>query len=259
MAIVFAVRGTSTTAFFSGGFPTPTTYGSANVSASVAAGVIGGSTLDLDQGAFGQHSLSYNGYQNISLTQQWSILIRCAVGSTSDANQFFAIGAYGQLGTLQWRNGGVGLLPLTSTDYAGSTLVTLNITQAATIGAYYDYFCTFDGSLAAANQITYLNSTATGTASTGATRTAYSTGFGTGIILGAQNAAGQNSTRLFVNEFVIWNTIVNPTSVVLTNTTAALNGTARTAFVQVTASTGGNVTVAGVNRKLTSLGPPRMF
>lgn len=238
MAITFAVRGNNTTAYFAAGNSVPGVVGTASVTTTAATDCIGGSYINLDQGVFGQHMLSYDGFNNLPTGQQWSFLLRAASVSTTDSNQMFSTGFPTNAFLNEARFSGSGLIPFTVLNVAGSTLDTLNITQSYVASAFYDYFWTLDTSLTTNNHIAYLNSTATGTASTGATRIGAS-GPGSFITLGAQNLAGQNSTRIWVNEFVIWNAIINPASVVMTtNTTAALNGSARTTFVGVSASRG---------------------
>jgi hypothetical protein len=255
MSIVFAVRGTSTTAYFAGGFPSPTSIGTVSITSSTAAGVIGGSYINLDQGALGQHMLSYNGHLNLPATQQYSVLMRCAMSNTASAAQFFYFGMPCNALGNEARWGGAGVVPFTGLDNAGNTLITQNQTVAAAQNQFYDFFWTCDFSQTTNNFLTWRDNTAISTASTGAARIAINPTLGSLLVLGAQNLFGQSTTQLYLNEFVMWNTIMTPSTIALTSGTG-LNGSARTAFVQVANSVGGTgLTIRG----RPALGPPNQL
>jgi hypothetical protein len=62
--------------------------------------------------------------------------------------------------------------------------------------------------------------------------------FGMFIAIGTQNNNAFNQTRIKVNEFVIWDDIIDPTNVALVGGNGSLNGSSRTNFVSVTNTTG---------------------
>lgn len=252
MSIVFAVRGTNMTAYHAGGMGVPSIGGTVSITSSTASGVIGGSYINMDQGALGQHALYYNGLANIPATQQFSVLCRCATSTTASAAQMFYFGFPAGIASGLARFGGTGVIPFTVTDLTGSTIVTLNETFGATQSVFYDFFWTCDLSLITSNFISWRDGVANGTLSTSSTRAATTTQYGAIIALGSQNAAAQSTTQLYLNEFVIWDSIINPTTVALT-TGSGLNGSARTAFVQVTNSVGGS---GSTIRGRPALGPP---
>lgn len=57
-------------------------------------------------------------------------------------------------------------------------------------------------------------------------------------MIGTQSTSAQNQTRIKLNEFVIWDTIIDPTSVACGGSNVSLNGSSRANFVDVTAFTG---------------------
>ena len=243
------------TAYHAGGMGVPTSVGTVSITSSTASGVIGGSYINLDQGALGQHALYYNGLSNIPATQQVSVLCRCATSTTASAAQMFYFGLPANIGGNLARFGGNGVIPYTTTDLTGSTIVTLNETLAAVQNQFYDFFWSCDFSLTTNNFIAWRDNTAVGTASTSVTRAIVTPQYGSIVALGSQNAAAQSTTQLYLNEFVIWDTIINPTTVSLT-TGSGLNGSARTAFVQVSNSVGGSGTTI---RGRPALGPPNQL
>jgi hypothetical protein len=256
LAVTFALRGNSLTAYYApaGGFGG--VLGTASITSSTASGVIGGSYIDLDQGAFGIHGLVYPGGSNLPAGQQFSLLMRVAVQSTADANQLFWKGLPGSSIVDQARFSGTSIIPFTTIDNAGNTLGTLNYTAAWAVNQYYDLVFTGDLSLTTNNQILWKDGTSVQTASSGSTRAAYPSPGAAFLMFGSQNLAAQNSCRIRLVESVIWNTIINPASVPLADgTTASLNGSARTSFVQATQLNG----TAGGNAFIPSLGLRQFF
>lgn len=246
MSVVFAVRGTAKKAIYSGGLGTPTELGTNSVDAGAGTGIIGNSIINLDQGSVAQHSLAYEGRNNIPAGQQFSILMRCAPGTTGTAIQMFSVtlpyNAYG----FQARFSGAGTIVATYLDSAGSTNATQTYSFAYVAGTYYDLVWLLDTSLTTAALVLYKDGSSVASTN-GSTRTAYPAQYGSLITLGSQNAAAQNSTQIKLNECVIWNTIIDPTSVALTSGTGSLNGASRTAFVDVTTFEGGNYVYPGAS------------
>lgn len=240
MAITFAVRGSSVTAFRAVGGAAPALYGTTSVDAVTASGVIGNSIINLDQGSVGQRALAYNGVNNLPTGQTLSILMRFALGTTAAAAQLFYFGGSVANWSQQSRSSGTGIIVTGYTDTpGGATLGTNSYTVALTTGIYYDFCWLIDGTKTSGALITYANGTAVSTTAGSGTRAALASQIGSVILLGTQNAVAQGTTQIKLNEFVIWDTIIDPTAVALANdTTASLNGSARTSFVAANALNG---------------------
>lgn len=258
MAITFAVRGNSMTAYYAQGTASPFQNGTVSLVSSTASGVIGGSYIDLDQGVSANHGLFYNGEGNIPLTQQMSILVRAAHVATATQAQMFYIGGPAGTWANQARFSGNGIIPFSYTDaITGNSLATQNYTVALTQGRFYDFVWLLDASLTTGALTLYVDGAAVATTAGSGTRAALASARAFFIALGTQNANAQSTTRMFLNEFVIWDNIINPASVTIsTGVTASLNGTARTSFVNSLALAGASVTSA---RTGVTLGTPRMF
>ncbi len=118
-------------------------------------------------------------------------------------------------------------------------------TTAPTTTVYQDWLVTWDGSSTASKIIWYIDAVSTGTATAGgAWSNPQDTTLTDSITIGSV-AGGVNNVQMYVNEMVIWNYVIDPTAVALTTGTGSLNGTSRTAFVDVasydgTAQTGGS-------------------
>lgn len=235
MAVVFAVRGTSKTAYYAGGYATPYEMGSNSVDAGSGTGIIGDSVINLDQGAFAQHALIYEGLHNLPTGQKMSVLIRFATGSTGDVNELFYVGGIGSHWGLQSRlNGAAQVVSTVSQKDTGVSL--LNSTQAFTYATatYYDLVWLIDGTLTTGAYKLYKDGSLLTTSNTSATRAAMANQYGMMIGLGTQNNNAFNQTRIKINEFVIWDEIIDPTNVALVGGNGSLNGSSRTAFVDVT-------------------------
>ena len=256
MANTFVVRGNSVTAYYSNGIAAPKVLGSASIVSSTASGVIGGSYIDLDQGALGQHALVYNGRNNLPTGQQMSILIRFAIQeTTSTANLTYVGGIAGDhQSQLRIANGSTAVTGWAQAETGVSILANI-YTAALTVNRFYDFCYLYDGSLTNGAMILYVDGAAVSTGAASAVRTAMTTTIGTLIGLGTQNAAAQGTTRAWINEYVIADAIINPAAVVLADgTTASLNGSARTSFVRAAAQAGA-LSTSG----LYSLGVPQIF
>jgi hypothetical protein len=203
-------------------------------------GTIGGSILNLDQSSFGQRALIYPGQGNLPTGQQMSILIRCAFGDTTNALQMFYAGGMGSHWANQARASGAGTIVATVAQKdTGASLLNQTYTYAYTTATYYDIVYLIDGSLTTSAVKTYRDGSLVVTSNTSATRSSLSSSIGTMIGLGIQNSSAQNQTRIKIEEFVIWDSIIDPTSVTLTSGSGSLNGASRSAYVDVVQSNGG--------------------
>lgn len=241
MGIVFALRGTSKNALYTGGFKTPAEYGTNSVDAGDIDHVI-----NLDQSSFAQHALHYDGRLALPTTQQWSILARVATGSTTDSNQIFYAGGGCQFYGQQARFSGSGTIVFTHMGSDGNTNTTQTYSFAYAAGTYYDLVWTNDLSITTNALNLWKDGVKVSTTTNSATRAAIPYQYGLQLLIGSQNAAAQNSTRLKVSEFVIWDSIIDPTSVALTGGTGSLNGAPRTQYVNASSLEGLSYTDPGI-------------
>ncbi len=239
MGLIFQVRGTGTQAYYSRGPGAAATYGTVTVDAGAGTGIIGNSVINLDQGSFGQRSLIYDGHGNMPTGQKCSIHVRCTPGDTTNLLNLFGVSGYAGNWNNQSRFSGAGALSAAfGQTPAGGSLLSQTGTYAYATGTYVDYVYLIDGSLTTGAVLFYVNASLTTTSAFSATRAALASSIGATIALGSQSAAAQNQTRIKLNEFNIWDTIIDPTSVALTSGTGSLNGASRTAFVDAVQSNG---------------------
>lgn len=238
MAITFALRGNSKTAFRAVGDAAAAQVGTVTI----AAGGID-SLIDMDQaaGAIAQHSLIYKGAGNLPTGQQMSILLSFSVAAATDVAQLFYLGGP----TANWGNqsrtsGSNTLATSILQKTTGASIAAPNTAWTPVATTIYDVLYTLDGSLTTAALNTYVDAVLLATTNASATRAAIDVGNLQSfmIILGAQNTVAQNSTRIKVREMVIWDTIIDPTAVTLTTGAGSLNGAARVAYVEATALNG---------------------
>lgn len=253
MAITFAIRGDSFTARYAGGYNTPGLFATSapnlpTVDASEASGVIGGSILNLDKTVLQTHQVIYPARNNINTSRQRSVLIRLAFGSVLSNYGIWYIGniysssnpngiAVGLLGT--------SLRIIIWNEYTTQTYNANIATWIPIVDMYYDLVITYDGSLTTGNLKAYVDGSLLATANVAtAWENPYDATRLTDIRLGCCEF-DIASTRIKVNEFVVWDTIIDPTSVTLTSGTGSLNGVLRTAFVNVASFNGLNYSDPG--------------
>lgn len=250
MGIIFAVRGDSFTARYAGGYNTPglfaTSAGNLPVVAADA-GAIGGSILDLDKTAYQVHQVIYPARGNIGTTRTRSVLIRLALGTTATNIGFWNIG-----GIFSSNPNGCGVSLLGTNfrvqfynEYAAN-LTNVNIgTWSPSTGTYYDIVLTTTGDGTANNTNVYIDGVLLGQTTAPNWTNPFDPTLLTQIVLGAMSF-DVNNTRIKVNEFVVWDSVIDPTSVTLTGGTGSLQGAARTEFVDVTSFNGLNYTDPGI-------------
>jgi hypothetical protein len=271
MSITLAVRGNSLDARYSSAGKTPGHFISSGAAAlttvsGAAAGVIGDSYIDLNVTTAGQ-GLIYPGGANLPAGQPFSVLIRAARKADVDMPvfSFHGLGNYGRV--VLFRSTAGSLYFILFDDYGGTMIGQTSATAEMDLDVYHDIVMTCTGTTAANGLKIYrdgtlaLQATLSGAGTTVPARKAVS------LCLGADGTFP--NTRMRVNEFVVWDSVIDPTSVALTSGTASLNGAARTAFVDVasfdatsSADPGvGNVrnatayTIAGVAKTGTSVMP----
>lgn len=244
MAITFALRGTSKTPYYSAGISTYTDLGAGSIidAGAGTTGKIGANVINMDQGAWDIYGLVYRGERNLPTGQQMSILMRVAFGSTTDANELFYIGGAAANSGNQSRISGAGNLVSTFNQKStGVSLATKTQAWAPTIGTFYDIVFLLDGSLTTGAFVCYVDGSVLGTgANFSATRPAPASLMHL-IMLGVQDSNSFAKTRLWIDEVVIFDTIITPGSIALTSGTGSLNGASRTAYVSATAFNGDSI------------------
>lgn len=247
MAIVFAVRGDSLDARYSSSGKTPgiAERGSTDVAvaaASTEVGCIGNSFIDLSESSTStsvKKGLLYVARDNWVDTRDFSILMRFApnwsgvppvnrgllcIKAMNHYGGYFEVG-FRTTGLFEMGagNDSVTVLPFT----AGAAAISL------TAQTFYDVVFTFTGT----SGEVWVNGSLHTVVSLSANL--YTTGrnndIPSAIYLGGSDTR-LTTSDIKLNEFVIWNEYINPASVALENTTSAsLNGSSRTSFVQVSA------------------------
>ncbi len=240
MALLISVRGTGTQAYYSLGPGAAATYGTVTVDAGAGTGIIGSSVVNLDQGSFAQRALVYDGHGNMPTTQKMSVLIRCAAGDTTNLLNLFGIaGTAGNWNNQSRLNGAGGLSSSFGQTPGGASLLTQTATFAYTANTYFDHVFLIDGTLTTGAVLYYADAVLKTTSNFSATRAALASSIGSTISIGSQSTVAQNSTRIKLNEFCIWDTIIDPTSVQLSDgNNASLNGASRSLFVNANQSNG---------------------
>ena len=237
MAITFALRGNSVNARFSTGgktpgfFTQPDGFKVASVN-SAQSGMIGSSYLDHFSPSVGRHGLLYSG-QNLWSGQPFSILWRGARKTGGDLGMFSIRGASSEAqGSVQmFRNSGAQIYFSLSNDNGVEMLGQDTVVTDLALNTFHDIVMTCTGTTAANGLKIYKDGALVGSFTLTAAATATKDkGLSTINLCMVPNLL---PTGNFVEEFVIWDSVIDPTSVALTSGTGSLNGAARTAFVDV--------------------------
>jgi hypothetical protein len=253
MSVVFAVRGNSLNARYSTHGKIPglwTTSGAVSKPAAIASAdpnSIGGFNIDQKTTA-STRGLIYPGFTNFSGNNNFSVLLRIRAGYTGNppvGTHAIACG-YGPTDTTggrwQWVHDVAGKFGFQLTNEYNTTLINVLAGNAGDTafspvdGNYYDLLLTYDGSLTTNAAKIYNGTTLLGQFTASA---AYATGAEnrnnrliSGLGVGIADAAIRCDWEL--NEFVIFDTVIDPTSVQLVSGVGSL-GTSRNSFVDVAA------------------------
>lgn len=250
MAIVFALRGNNVLPAYAAqntGVDLFRANAGDTLPASVAdasTGLIGSSVLDVSQGASGYRGLRYVAKENFTGTNQYSILIRVIPRYTGSPaankgimsvhgmyNQGWVVLAHNSTGTKYWRH-----LSRTNTNLVNHNTTA---TWSPTADTCYDLLYKWDGTTDAnkvnhiIDAVTFENRTASGALDEAAQ---YFSEFFIGAAPPLSYESGYD-----VEELVIWDEVIDETSVTLESGTGSLNGASRTSFVALptTASSSG--------------------
>lgn len=235
MAIVFAVRGDSVDARYSSGGKTPgffTNPDGVRVSSvnNPQAGMIGTNYLDHYLGAYGRRGLIYSG-QNLWSGQSFSILWRGARKSGGDPGLFSIQGASTETqGTVRmFRNSGGNLFFALTNDNGQEMLGFTSIAEDLVIDTFHDIVMTCTGTTEADGLKIYKDGTLIGSYTLPvAASVNKDKGLSTINLCMVPNLL---PTGCFVEEFVIWDDVINVDALGLT-------GASRTQYVPVSAFDG---------------------
>lgn len=236
MAITFAVRGDSFTPRYNTGWPTYGLVGATLPTVIADAGAIGGQVLDLDQGSVANRGIHYSGYGNWPNTPAVSVLMRCKFGSLTGG-----LGLFNSAGSSRDNNGQCSIYISTADiraymrDRNGSLGINNGVVGAhgMSTGTWYDIVLTYTGDTTANGFEVFVDASSIGTlTSTRGWSNPRQPNYNDFAIALSENV---RNTQMVVNEIVIWDSVITPSSVTLTSGTGSLNGASRTAFVDVAA------------------------
>lgn len=245
MGVIFAVRSDSFTARYSNGGASP---GFLRTSAyyptvTVDAAAIGG--YKFAGGSFyGARGLTYPGFKNAPSGLPMSMLVRLratTLWTTFTQNVMYIgnpMGAGGYFSREVHSDQSGNIFILSRDDNAGVRVNNVNTTHGLSDNtAYYDIVLTDTGGTDTNGCKLYINGTLKiQTTPTVALSSEYLQNNVTLIGCGV----GNNKTAMEqdINEIVVWDEVIDPTSVTLTSGSGSLNGSSRTAFVDVAAYDG---------------------
>ncbi len=246
MAVTFAVRGDSLNARYAPGGATPGNLNGVTQVNAAGTGIIGAGYIEMSS-TLASRGLYWPALNNFPTGNQFSFLIRCAIiGSTTSANGLLALGFPQQVGTAGLIFQSAALYQFAQSMTAVADIGLNNGAWTPTLGTYYDIVGVFDMTTNAANslllyidgvQLATNNNTSNWGAGPRTTR-------GWQICLGMNDYGG--TTRIRVNEAVIFDTLINPTAGGLN-----LNGASRSSFIACSAFDGGiNVSAGAANIRL---------
>lgn len=247
MGITFALRGDSLDARYSNSGKTGASI-SVNNPATVssdATSINGSDSISFDASGYTRHGHVWPGYKNITTTKDISVLARVKFGTVTSQQVLFALGGSNKDPFSQielWLDTSSNLRGVMYNDDQSRGLN--STTFSATVGTsdWHDIFLTWDNSTRTMQ--VFEDASSLGSAvSTRQFSTAWSYLVMTQILIGSGDLG--NACQFDLDEFVIWDEIIDPTNITLTSGSGSLNGSSRSAYVDVasfdgTASTGGN-------------------
>jgi hypothetical protein len=260
MSIVFGVRGNSVDARYSSGGKNGIKVGdTANIVINTDASYLSGSNIGFS-GATAK-ALIWQGRRNTPNGRNISCLIRMSptyTGSPASARALFP-GFYigpDRLGRIEITHTAAGNISVSVVNEAGTVIINA-VTAAAwspTSGTIYDLVFTWDGTTTANSFKVYVDAVLQGS---GITPTAAFTSSWSNEYFNAITF-GQTATSVLpvckVDEIVVWDTVITPSSVALVSGTASLNGASRTSLVDVTSFDGLSYTDPGIANVKTGTG-----
>lgn len=212
-------------------------------------GEIGASSINVNV-ANGNGRIGWPGYNNIASPSQWianpgiSVLSRVAFPITNTGNWgIFCLGPWGLSGpgnVILFLTGGQ--LEIIQAGFNTTNGVVFNAPASLSINTFYDIVWTWDGTTGANAFKLYINNVLFA-------QMASSQAWATiaqpwpAISMGGVGGVGSGT---YVNEFVIWNGVINPASVLLDSGLGALSGNTRTSPVTCSVFDGSVYTDPGI-------------
>lgn len=241
MAIVFAARGNSFDARYSTGGNAGFKFNPSQITTQSAG--LSGTVYDLS--AAQSKFVCWPGYKNTPNSRVISVLIRIApqyTGTPAANRAKWAITTGANSASLvmpfmECRHLTSGNLTMLGKNELGATTMNSGAAWSPTSGTYYDIVFTWDGTTTANAVKIYVDASLLSQATSSAAMSASwsNTDWRDITIAATPNVTG---SAMYVDEFVIWDTIIDPTSVALVGGTGSLNGASRSALVDVSAFDG---------------------
>ena len=248
MAIVFAVRGTDLNARYAGGSPLAKPLGATKaVVNSAQTGIGGDNTIDMSGGASAIRPLCYQAPGNTPLTGNLSFLMRVYFDAVNINQGLFKLGMGGRITLFGWN------IYLTTAaqfrcyyyDDDNTFDAMFSATAAVSSGAWVDIVFSYAAAPIANGQKIYVDAALSSQQATSKTPKATVADV-SGLLysIGYYSDSAPNS-RFHLSELVVWDELIDPTSVTLTSGSGSLNGASRTAYVDVAAFDGSAATGGG--------------
>lgn len=234
MGIVFYANGASFNAVYAPGGNIPFKFNPSQITTQSAG--LSGTVYDLS--ATQTKFVSWTGYKNTPNGRAVSVLIRAApqyTGTPASNWAYWSI-ATGHASAsnifpfMELRHLTNGNLAILGKNESGGTTMNSGAAWSPTSGTYYDLVFTWDGTTTANAVKIYVNGTLLSQATSAL---AMSSGW-TNTDWHDINIAATpnvNLSKMYVDEFVIWDSVIDPTSVTLESGTGSLNGASRTSLV----------------------------
>lgn len=241
MAYTFAVRGNQINARYGESGVTGGPIQGETTAPVADAAAIGGFALDMGNPLVSD-GIVWPGNLNLPQGSEISILMRLKFFDVDTSNQvlwwtgvagnaaYNGVECYYQGGATQYRNWqrNKGLLGLNSATISSS--LPLGTTN------YHDILMTWDGTTTSNSFNIYEDAVLAGSLTPTRTRPTNAGNTQPTIMVGLSEAWKQSN--YYLNEMVIWDEVINPSAVLLTDGSGALDGNARTTFVDVAAYDG---------------------
>lgn len=234
-SVTFAVRGNSLTARRSSGGSGVGNFGpsakSSVVTPGATTGLIGTKYIDMYQSTYSTKTLFYNGGLNLSPNKTTSILMRCCFNVDALQGVFVIGSALSSLAPdkiYMYYNSST--LNVSINGDNGGEIGHFNGSFAPTLGRFYDILLVTTGDTTTNGTVLYVDGSSIATATlTGTITTPRDLNLAGQICLGGITFDVNGATE-FVNEFCIFDYVVDPANASLESGTGSLSGQSRTSF-----------------------------
>lgn len=242
MAITFAVRGDSLDARYSTAGKTPARLG-ALAPPEVTTdepGINGVNSIDLAGAFLTFRGLNYIGRENTPSVATRSVLIRVKFASLSSTMGLFYMGGSNRSETNGF-GARVEATPEIRVYVANeSGQIDNGITSSSGLGTtnWHDIVFTWDGTTSANGLKVYVDGVEKLSDTMSRSLPTYDTNQQnacSNIVIGPCSPGAAQNVHFYVDEFVVWDEVIDPTSVTLTSGSGSLNGSSRSTYVEVDA------------------------